>query len=115
MTVATLVVGALGGGVLVGWPLAVSARRWRLFAEHAESERAWAAFARRLTQNEASPVEEMPWGARRARAWEMGTEFCCSCGRREVTYRGDPPPTCEGVSCVGSEHELRLMRDVSGP
>jgi hypothetical protein len=106
VSVAALAAGALVGGVWVGWPLAVSARRWRRFAEHAESERAWAAFARRRDGAGVSAADE---------AWRAGTEFCCSCGRREVTYRGDPPPTCGGVSCIGSEHELRLMRDVSGP
>lgn len=114
MTVAAVVVvGALVGGALVGWPLAASAARaWRL-VRHAESERAWCEFAARLT-DDARPADES-WSARRSRAWETGTEYYCSCGRRSVTYSGEPPPTCAGVSCVGLEHELRVMREAAGP
>lgn len=114
MSVVVLVT-ALVVGLAVGWPLARAARRARRLAEWAESERAWAAFAARLTTDEVHPIEEEPWGARAARAWEMGAEFYCACGRRAVTYRGEPPPTCEGVSCIGAEHPLRVMHPAGEP
>lgn len=81
-------------------------RRAERIAGHAESERAWLDFSRR---------EGIPHGAAASCAWRIGEEFYCRCGRREVVRKGEPPPMCEGVSCVGAEHEARVMRSVAVP
>lgn len=93
--------GALtGGGLAAGTWLGAQLRRAERFAEHAESERAWTVFGGGL------PHALIP---------DSGEEFYCRCGRREVVAKGSLPPTCWGVSCVGSEHPPRVMRGVEGP
>lgn len=93
-------------GWLVGGWLGARLRRVERAAEHAESERAWSEFSRQLG---------IPFGAAASRAWAKGEEFYCRCGRREVVAKGEPPPTCQGVSCVGLEHPTRVMHGVTGP
>lgn len=95
-----------GGGLVAGAWLGARLSRVERAAEHSESERAWSEFSRRLG---------IPFGAAQSRAWSEGEEFYCSCGRREVVRKGDPPPTCEGSSCVGGEHDPKVMRGAAGP
>jgi hypothetical protein len=95
----------LAGGGVGAW-FGVRALRVRRVLEHAESELAWSEFSRRLG---------LPFGAAASLAWAEGNEFYCRCGRREVGRKGDPPPTCQGVSCIGTEHEPRVMRSAAEP
>lgn len=108
MTVAVLLAGALAvAGVLLGvWLGRRDMERAERIAGHAESERAWLDFSRR---------EGIPHGAAASKAWAIGEEFYCRCGCREVVRKGSPPPSCDGVSCVGAEHEARVMRSVAAP
>lgn len=84
-------------GILAGVRLGVLLRRAERLAEHSEQERAWTEYQ----GSRAMPI--------------AGVEFYCRCGRREVVPAGSPPPTCEGVSCVGTEHEPRIMHDEARP
>lgn len=79
-------------------------RRAERIAGYAESERAWLDFRQRVG---------VPLKAPASQAWALGEEFACPCGRREVVRKGEAPPTCQGVSCVGAEHEACAMRPVA--
>lgn len=106
LTAVVIAVPLVAGGVGVGCWLGRMLRRAEAIAGHAESERAWLDFSRR---------EGIPHGACMTRAWTIGEEFYCRCGVREVVRKGEAPPTCQGVSCVGAEHEARVMRSVAAP
>lgn len=82
---------ALAAAAALG-ALGVRLRRVERRAVHSERERAWTEYGR-----------------------SDGVEFYCRCGRRVVVEHGAPPPTCDGVSCVGTEHEPRVMRIEARP
>jgi hypothetical protein len=90
---------AVGALIVAGMAVARRDRRLRRFAEHSERERAWTAFRARRD----APIS----GA--------GVEYACRCGHREVVAEGALPPTCAGVSCIGTEHEPRVMHGEEGP
>lgn len=90
---------AVGGLIVAGMAVARRDRRLRRLAEHSERERAWTEYARRQGQ----------------RLGPAGVEYACRCGRREVVVEGALPPTCKGVSCIGTDHEPRVMHGEAGP
>lgn len=89
---------ALAAAAALG-ALGVRLRRVERRAAHSERERAWAEYRSR----------------RDTPASGIGVEFYCRCGRRVVVERGAPPPTCDGVAGVGTDHEPRVMRLEAGP
>lgn len=98
--VGTIAEGAAVGTLIVTGTAVARRIGWlRRLAEHSERERAWTAFRARRD----APIS----GA--------GVEYACRCGRREVVPEGALPPTCEGISCIGTDHEPRVMHGEAGP